>query len=70
MDERDQPRKVRHRLAVLRHAEGDEGDASLQGATSRRHNRGTVGVTAVGMLGAGRGFAIAQPTLMSLRVVV
>jgi pyruvate/2-oxoglutarate dehydrogenase complex dihydrolipoamide acyltransferase (E2) component len=35
-----------------------------------RQHSGTVAVTAVGMFAGGGGFAIAQPTLMSLQVVV
>jgi pyruvate/2-oxoglutarate dehydrogenase complex dihydrolipoamide acyltransferase (E2) component len=44
---------------------------ALMGRSVRcRQHVGTVGVTAVGMFAGGGGFAIAQPTLMSLQVVV
>jgi pyruvate/2-oxoglutarate dehydrogenase complex dihydrolipoamide acyltransferase (E2) component len=44
---------------------------ALMGRSVRvRQHSGTVAVTAVGMFAGGGGFAVAQPTLMSLQVVV
>ena len=44
---------------------------ALMGRSVRvRQHVGTVAVTAVGMFAAGGGFAISQPTLMSLQAVV
>jgi pyruvate/2-oxoglutarate dehydrogenase complex dihydrolipoamide acyltransferase (E2) component len=44
--------------------------AAMARSTRARRRIGTVAVTAVGMFGGGGGFGIAQPTLMSLQVVV